>query len=497
MKKILLFSLCTLAFLKLNAQEMTNIGKPVNSSDHTEYAPTISSDGKTMIFESDQSGYWKLYETKKLSNGKWSEPEYIEEINDTDNESDFIGGPFLTYDDNYIYYTSDRKDGIGGVDIWYSKKQGKSWSKPKNIGRPINTSKYDGFPSVSPNGQSIYFMRDAEDPSVEDGNCYAIYVSQKEDDGSWGTPKMLPYPINTGCDGWPRIMADNKTLIFSSKRGNNTDNFDLYQTELKEDGTWSKPKPFTFANTNTDDKFVSIPASGDIMYFTIENNGNEDIYYRPVPKELRQKNNITISGTILDIDTKKPVKANLNITNIKTNKIITVIENDPEDGTYMVVLSEGADLDFSASAKGYSFYSEEFDLSNLKEYKDIEKNIELVPLKLNSSFVLNSIIFENDKYDLLPASIPELNKVVKLLKDNPGLIVEISAHTDVMGSVPHNQELSNNRAKSVVDYLVSKGINKNRLIAKGYGSKFPKYPNDTEANMSKNRRVEFKIVNKQ
>jgi len=233
------------------------------------------------------------------------------------------------------------------------------------------------------------------------------------------------------------------------------------------------------------------------MYFTIENNGNEDIYYRPVPKELRQKNNITISGTILDIDTKKPVKANLNITNIKTNKIITVIENDPEDGTYMVVLSEGADLDFSASAKGYSFYSEEFDLSNLKEYKDIEKNIELVPLKLNSSFVLNSIIFENDKYDLLPASIPELNKVVKLLKDNPGLIVEISAHTDVMGSVPHNQELSNNRAKSVVDYLVSKGINKNRLIAKGYGSKFPKYPNDTEANMSKNRRVEFKIVNKQ
>jgi OmpA-OmpF porin, OOP family len=486
-----------LLIINLKAQDITNIGKPVNTSDHTEYAPTISSDGKTMILESDQSGYWKLYETKKLANGKWSEPVYIEEINDTGDEADFIGGPFLTYDDNYIYYTSDRNDGIGGVDIWYSKKQGKTWSNPKNLGRPINTSNYDGFPSVSPDGHSLYFMRDAKEPSVKDGNCYAIYVSHKIDDGSWGPPEMLPEPINTGCDGWPRIMADNKTLIFSSKRGNNTDNFDLYKTELQDDGTWSKPKPFTFANTDTDDKFVSIPASGDIMYFTVETNGNEDIYFRPVPKDLRQKNNITISGTILDIETKKPVQASLTITNIKTNEVITIVENDPEDGTYMVVLSEGADLDFSASAKGYSFYSEEFDLSNLKEYKDIEKNIELVPLKLNSSFVLNSIIFDNDKWAIRPASIPELNKVVKLLKDNSDLIVEISAHTDALGSAQHNQVLSDNRAKSVVDYLISKGINKNRLIAKGYGSKFPKYPNDTEANMSKNRRVEFKIVNKQ
>jgi len=450
-----------------------------------------------MIFESDQSGSWKLYETKKLNSGKWHEPKYIDKINDTGNENDFIGGPFLSYDDNYIFYTSAREGGIGGVDIWYSKKQGNSWSTPINLGKPVNTAGYDGFQSISSDGKSLYFMRDANEPSVDDGNCYAIYVSNKMDNGSWGTPKMLPFPVNTGCDGWPRIMADNKTLIFSSKRGFNKDNFDLYITELQENGTWTKPKPFSFANTDTDDKFVSIPASGDIMYFTVETNGNEDIYFRSIPKDLRQKNNITISGTITDIETKKPVKAFLTITNIKTNVILSVIENDPEDGTYMVVLSEGADLDFSASAIGYSFYSEEFDLSKLNEYKDIEKNIELVPLKLNSSFVLNSIIFDNDKYDLRPASIPELNKVVKLLKDNPDLIVEISAHTDAMGSAQHNQELSDNRAKSVVNYLVLKGIDKKRLIAKGYGAKFPKYPNDTEENMSKNRRVEFKIINKQ
>jgi len=506
-KKIVLLSLCILALLKLNAQEMTNLEEPVNTSDYTEYSPTISSDGNTMIFESDRSEFmksWKLYKTTKLPNEKWSEPKYISEINDSGDSIDFIGGPFLTYDNKYLFFTSNRSGGWGDIDIWYSIKQGETWSKPINIGEPINTIGYEGFPSVSSDGKSLYFMYKPSSPVADDERCFSIYVSHKKNDDTWSEPEKLPYPINTGCEYCPRIMSDNKTLCFSSKRGNNKDNFDLYLAKLKDDGTWSEPKPLNMINTNKDDNFIAIPASNDVMYFTIEVDWNEDIYSLKIPLEYKndislipqEKINFMILGNIYDSETKLPIyNANISITNSSTNKLLNII-NSISNGYYDYAIRGVYKFNISVSAKGYYYLSENIDFTNDILKKDFKKDFYLVPLKLNSSFVL-SITFDNDKYDIRPSAIPELNKVVNLLKENSDLTVEISAHTDSLGSILHNQELSNNRAKSVVDYLVSKGINKNRLIAKGYGSKFPKYPNDTEANMSKNRRVEFKIVEKQ
>ena len=494
--KITIIILIIICF-NINAQEKTqvvNIGKPINKIETIDYAPTISSDGKMMIFESDRNNGWKLYQTFKNDDGTWSEPIYISKINDSGKGTDFIGGPFLTYDNNYLYFTSDRAGSIGGTDIWYSKRIGDDWSEPVNIGVPVNSSEYDGFPSLSPDGNSLYFMRDNSEGMLDKTICYDIYLSKKDNQGNWSEPEKLLKPINLRCQSHPRIMADGKTLIFSSIIGNDKKDFDLYKSVLQDDGTWSEPQNLDFINSEDDDKLITVPASGETMYFVREINGKDDIFYANIPQPFRQIKAIVVKGTIKDKLTGKPLKAKLNITDMNKNISIAEIDNSESDGKYMTVLTEGAKYDFSAYADNYSFSSKILDLTKLEEYKEIIWDIELSPLKKEMSFTLNSVLFEYNSYQLSDDSKFELNRVIKILNENPKIKVEISAHTDSIGGDNYNFELSQKRASSVVDYIIIGGIEKKRVIPKGYGEKIPKASNSTPEGRAVNRRVEFKII---
>lgn len=479
---------------KLNHPLLQTLGGTVNTLQYSEFAPTISADGNTLIFESDRSGRWRLYSSQQLRPGVWSEPKDLEAINNKVEPGDFLGGPCLSYDGTKLYFTSNMKGSVGGVDIWVSEKIDEQWQSPKNLGRTINSSGYDGFPSLSPDGKKLYFMREGSKNSPTGQRCCVLMEAEKRGN-FFINPKPLPAPVNTGCEGYPRIMADGKTLIFSSYRTGGKGGYDLYQSKFKG-GKWETPVPMDFINSSMDDELISVPASGDVIYLSnTMSNGRDDIYRLPLPKEFQPDKVVMVEGVVQNEATGDPMAATIKVSNIKTKQKLYEVTNDSTTGKYALYLEKGKKYDVSVTSKGYSFQSEVYDLEkDLPEKQPLVKDIVLEPLKLNASFRLNNIFFEFDSASLNKESELELYRVVELMNSNPGMVVEISAHTDDVGSDAYNLKLSQLRAESVVKFLSTHGINYARLVPKGYGETTPAVPNDSDANRQLNRRVEFKII---
>ncbi len=473
-------------------EKAVNLGKSINTSSG-EFAPTISADGNTLIFESDreQDYIWKLYVSNKTDTG-WTLPKRLENVN----SNSWDGAPFLTYDQNYLLISSDRKGGQGDVDIWISERLSDHWAKPINFGPQINTSDYDGFASLSSDGSVLYFMRSAEsDGECMNDNHYDIYSSQKQNN-KWEEPQKLPYPINTEyCEEYPVILADGKTLIFSSNRPGGFGNYDLYKSEINEDGSWGEPMNLgSFINTPLEDQLVSIPASGDIMYFSTGEENRSDLFSVPIPTEVQPTKVITVAGTVRNAVNFEPLFAEISIVDIESDSSTTTIKSNQIDGKYIVILNAGRIYDVSVSAKDYTFLSTQFDLTSLEKYKEYQRDILLEPIKTGSKMILNNIYFEVDSYTLLDKSRYELNRVLKLMKENPSMVVEIDGHTDSTASEEYNFALSLKRATSVTDYLTKNGIENERLTAKGFGESQPIADNESEEGRQINRRVEFNIL---
>ncbi|NIK72993.1 outer membrane protein OmpA-like peptidoglycan-associated protein [Thermonema lapsum] len=367
---------------------------PINTAA-IEYAPTVSADGRTMIFETNRNnGKWELY-VSYLRDGKWTTPEPIDSVNAYGSETDLIGGPSISYDGNTLYFFASFKNGYGREDIYYSQRIGNKWSKPKNIGPIINTPAYEGFPCISADGKTLYFIREStnEDNKIitrGDAICYRIFVSEKGKDGEWQKPYPLPIPINLGCEKAPRIMSDNVTLIFSSIREGGIGEFDLYLSRRNEEGDWSTPILMDFASTPERDQFASVSASGDLLYFVTK----DDIYTVPIPPKFRQNRNITIQGYIRDGETKQPLSAHVNVYNAETTERLMRLENNPSDGRYTIVLSEGKRYTIEIEKPGYTVYFFEFDLRKLDKYQEFERNIELFPTAEVYINTIDRLIFE-------------------------------------------------------------------------------------------------------
>ena len=475
--------------------KLQTIGAPVNTLDYSEFSPTLSADGNTMIFESDREGkgIWRLFITYQTKPGLWTAPKPFEVVNNFVSGADFLGGAFLSYDGKTLFFTSDKKGSIGGIDIWYTTKTGDKWELPKNAGKGVNTGGYDGFPSLSADGKHLYFMREGKRDTPTKQRCCVIYVAEKRG-AFYMNAKPLPYPVNTGCEGYPRIMADNKTLIFSSYRNEGKGGYDLYESKMRA-GKWTKPVPLEFINTDRDDELISVPASGEVIYLSsTSSNSKDDIYKVALPKEFRPDKLVSLEGVIRDEETNKVIPATIKVNNINTKEKVVEIKNNEVTGKYSVVLQEGEKYDVSITSKNRTFHSEVIDLENVKKYQIVNKDIKLKSLKENTSFVLNNIFFGFDSANVKKDSELELERVVELMNASPTMTVEISAHTDDKGSDAYNIRLSQARAEAVVTYLVQKGITKERLVAKGYGKSQPSVPNDSDENRAKNRRVEFKVM---
>jgi OmpA-OmpF porin, OOP family len=467
--------------------------------EYSEYSPTISADGRTMIYQADidEAKKYKIYAKQKVFD-KWSRPVALDSINSGYAD----GGCFITYDQNALIFTSDRRGGMGNCDLWISQRKGESWSEPVNMGSPINSPGYEGFASLSPDGNTLFFVRECpEKTGCKDK--LGIFYSEKVN-GAWQEPKKMPYPINTeSCEFGPVILADNLTLIFSSTRPDGYGGYDLYKTEKTENGGWSKPVNLgNFINTKGEDSLIAIPASGDIMYYTKsvdKDTGSSEsarrIFSVPIPENLQQTKVVIVKGTVRDKrNTDKTLFAELTITDInRDDRPITVYSNK-DDGKYIVILNKGKICDFSVKSAGYLFYSRKIDLTGLHQYKEINEDILLEPIMVGANIVLNNMYFEFRSYRLLKDSKYELNRIIRLMKENPTLKVEISGHTDNIGTDMANNKLSMQRAQSVVEYLINKGISRDRLVSKGYGKKKPIATNKSDEGRKENRRVEIEVL---
>ncbi|MBL7848418.1 MAG: OmpA family protein [Cyclobacteriaceae bacterium] len=667
----------------LDSMEYYNQTKKPAISDPavTEYAPTIQADGKTMLLEQSEKGKkYALYESR-MENGTWGKPLPLTRVNSFGDTTDLIGGPSLSFDGNTMYYF--RSVGMmGDHEIFFSERTRDGWSEPKNVGAPINSQPiadkngnfnggYEAFPSISADGSTLYFVRKNEQgpqdkllrKEKETLFCLCIYKAAKDKEGKWMKPEKLPWPINQDCEKAPRIMADGRTLIFSSNRPGGKGGYDMYQSTLNELDEWSMPVPLNFVNTEKDDQLPSISAEGDLMYYTYN---NSDIYSVVIPPKLRQFMNNIVQGYVRDEDTKMGIETEIVVTDALTSETVMKLESNPADGRYTLVLPVGKSFNIEYKKSGYSSFTQsldlrdvhkyqekvldvnlfktikltlnisdheiyepipaevkirekgknafvadmknnprdgrafidlavgkeyeiilsanhfkseilEFNVSGLVIYRNFEKYIELVPektdvmvnvsdlvnnskvkakvvlknknrdevievsgnqlvslragdryevevtsdqgyafnstvldlsgggavapldvrlmkLERDAKLTLRDINFESNSVQLSDISYTELRRVIQLMKENPTLRVEVAAHTDDLGSENYNQSLSQQRAKSVANFLMENKIDPSRFEAKGYGESQAKVANDSETNRAINRRVELRIL---
>ena len=426
MKNYILTFLILGIFSYTQAQIRRPLGPPVNTPQFNEYAPSISANNKTMIFETDRAGEgkWELYYTTKNDKNKWLPAKPITNINKVGKDNDLIGGPSISYDGKTLFFFASFEGGKGDMDIYYSTWNGIDWSEPKTLGETVNSKAYEGFPSVSADGKNLYFIRDSFSKRKDKALCYSIWLSKKQEDGSWGIAEKLPAPINGDCEKSPRIMADNRTLIFSSIRKDGVGGFDLYQSFQEDDGSWATPINLEYINTEEDDQFASVSAAGDLMYYY----SSGDIYTVTIPDKYRKYKLVTVDGKVIDAITKQPIatKITSKSNNNKEKVISTVVD---ANGLFSMIYRVGSKYELSTSPlNDYFPYRGFMDMTTAKETDNIEKNIELIPKKIPYQFQLldkeTKAILKDPKVKVMDAETKQLLEV-KVEKDVAMVTVEI------------------------------------------------------------------------
>jgi outer membrane protein OmpA-like peptidoglycan-associated protein len=273
----------------------------------------------------------------------------------------------------------------------------------------------------------------------------------------------------------------------------------FYSNRNLADNTWSEPVNMGYPiNTINDEMSLFVNAAGNKAFFASNRPGGyggNDLYWFELPEEIRPRAVTYMKGRIFDAADKFPLEALFKVIDLKTGKMVVSSTSDPKTGEFLICIPTNSMYALHVERSNYLFYSETFELEG--EHSDLDpfiKDIYLKRIELGENVVLNNIFFDTDKWELKPESEVELKKLVVLLKDNPNMKIEIAGHTDNIGSREHNLTLSENRAKAVCDYLVSKGISRGRLTYKGYGFDKPIGTNDTEEGRALNRRTEFTIT---
>ncbi len=481
-----------------------NIGNAINSAND-EYFPSITADGEILIFTRKVVEQEDFYISTKV-NGKWQAAVPISEINSRGNE----GAPSISANGKMMFFASciniegnygspDRK-GYGSCDIFYSENINGKWTKPVNVGPPINTQHWETQPSFSSDGKTLYFVRGyVSRDRVRQGD---IYMSVLDDNGKFSVPVKLGPNINTDEDEESVfIHPDNQTLYFSSRGHVGMGGLDIFMSKRQPDGSWGIPINLGYPiNTQHDENSLLVDPSGKIAYFASTRSdgyGGLDIYQFELPDNLRPEKITYVKGKVYDSNTKESVIADFELYDLSTQQKVAASFSDAK-GYFLITLNAGKNYMINVHKNGYLFYSENFSLKDVEASfeKPYLLDIPLIPIDIGATTELKNVFFDVNKWDLKPESKAELDKLIVFLKQNPSLKIELSGHTDNSGDKKFNQILSHNRAKAVYDYLLQNGITASRLSYKGYGDTKPKVPNDTPENKAKNRRTEFKIIAK-
>ncbi|MFN6944016.1 MAG: OmpA family protein [Cytophagaceae bacterium] len=515
-----------------------NVG-PVINSTYAEYAPIVNADESILIFTSRREGstgnlvdmegvfYEDIYISYRVNNN-WTTPKGISAAINTDYHDASIG---MSPDGKTLFIYKD--EGNGDIFVCKLRKDG-SWSRPEPIGTNINTKKhYENAATISADGKRLFFTSDR--PGGEGDTD--IYVSELDSKGKWGPAVNLGPKVNTPYpEECPFLDLDGKTLYFSSRGHKGMGGFDIYKTVYDEKAkTWSEPENLGYPiNSADDDVHFALSGDGRHGYFTSIKEGGfgeKDIYKinmpprddyddliskielimekkierdtvqavkkmeEPKPVELFP---VTLRGKVSEISSGNTLSSLVQL-NDENGKLIKEVKTG-DDGFFEFVFNEDKEKKYNLTAnkEGYGFTSKGVSIPGKgPEAKELVQDLGLKKLDVGARFILRNIYFDFDKDVIKPESKSELDKLLKLLKENSSMRVEIGGHTDSFGSNSYNLDLSQRRSQAVVNWLINNGIDRSRLIAKGYGEEQPLASNDDEQEGRElNRRTEFKVLGK-
>lgn len=456
-----------------------------------QYFPTLTADGKELIFT---VRYGRMHDdnedifVSRKAKGRWQAPEPLSDAINSDYRE---GACSISADGRHLVFTIC---GPRGCDLFESRKTGDNWSKPVNLGPNINTNGWEAQPSLSADGNELYFVSERKGGF----GGYDIWYSKKDSLGRWTRATNAGPSINTKFDEIaPYIHVNNQNLYFASNGLPGFGGFDIYTAERKR-GQWQTPVNLGAPLNDFEDQYsFAVTSDGSTAYYSREEGRNSSKIYQafiPEAKRVRSRGNI-VEGIVRDAKTHKPLSAAIELVDIATQQHVAVFRSDSLTGEYLSVVPGRASYALHVARPGYLFASVHFNYEDHDLAAPYQLDVELQPIAKNATTVLNNIFFEYNKFEINEKSFSELDDVVQFLRDNPTVTVEISGHTDNVGNESYNEQLSQKRAQSVVNYISSKGIAERRLTRVGYGSKKPLRENDTEENRQVNRRIEFRILN--
>ena len=498
-----------------------NMGPAINTKD-PEYFPTITVDGKTILFtrlidDNKVVGPYKKQEdfyVSHLVNNAWVKAEPMPtHINTVNNE----GAPTISADGRSLIFVAcpdasgveygEGRNGKGSCDLFITKKLGNRWGNVSNLPGGINSNLWETQPSLSSDGKTIYFIRSMRGQNGQKNSD--IYTAVLLENGSWGQPTRLPANVNTAYEEESVLIhPDGKTLYFASRGHIGMGGLDLYMTRLQDNGSWSDPINLGYPiNTKNDENSLMVSPDGEIGFFASDREGgfgDLDIYYFEMPASMKPIKTLYFEGLVTDAITKKPIPGKFQLIDIKTGKEVVRSEADAVNGEFTVSLPVGKEYGVNVSYPGYNFYSQNFNMEVKENQEAMHLDINMVPIGSDLPIVLANVFFDLNKSNLRPESFIELNKLRDLLIKNPTLNIEIGGHTDTRGDATENQLLSEGRANSVKNYLIEQGIDGAKLTAKGYGESQPKINDEEIAKLKtaaaqekahqQNRRTEYKFI---
>ncbi len=498
------------------------------NTPNNEIAPSISTDGSTIIFSSNRPNNNQPNEvgeydldiyTTNFENGKWSEAKEINgavntELDETVNNLFYDGTKLLLH-----------RNIEGQTDVFESELKGLKWSDPKVLPMQISSPRAnEKYASYNFDGYKLYFARD--NASRSNGTEIMFTGMENRMTKKYGAATMVSAVNSKFNDGPIYLHIDGETMYIASEGHGSMGGYDIF-VSYKKQGSWSIPENMGYPiNTPYDDYFFAATANGKYAYISSNRKGGEgdfDIYkvtfWGPEKEPIVdmedyllasvampikdpqieatvrvKKSSLTVfKGKTVDALSRKAVEAEIVITDNATGKEIEKFTTNSATGKFLLSLPAGKNYGIAVKAEGYLFHSENFNIESDAEYNLINKTIELKNIAVGSKIALRNIFFDIGKSTLTNASNAELDRLVDLLKDVPQLKIEISGHTDNTGSAALNETLSQKRAEAVVSYLKNNGINAQRMTAIGYGSSHPIESNATADGRQQNRRTEFEI----
>ncbi|MDL5048742.1 OmpA family protein [Oscillatoria amoena NRMC-F 0135] len=433
-----------------------NIGSPISTPYHDSNL-ALSADGQTLFVYTDEGGGDIYYSDRQL-NGTWGAPVPLPGIINSSYEEKSIT---ISKDEKTLYFSSNRPGGYGGLDIYRATKDARGeWANVRNMGPKINTEYDDDGPFIDYDGKTLYFSSKGR----KGMGGFDIYKSVfDEATNEWSEPENLGYPINT---------PDNDIYFVSTKDGKRA-----YYSSVREDGL------------GYDDIFmITIPE----VVAAREPEKIPDV----VVAEEKQKFPLRYVVKVTDGSTSQPLDAKVRLQGLRDNVIVPGSSGEAGTIEFLIRAEETKDYRLSVEMEGYAFVNQNVRLDGAAEQeRTVTRTVELRKLTTGVVSILRNIYFDFDKATFKTESYAELNKLERMMAENPGLKVEIAGHTDAVGTSAYNKILSQRRAEAVKDFLTKKGIDTRRITAVGYGKSKPLASNDDEAEGRElNRRVEFKVL---